>query len=95
MPPRFTMDQINESAHTLTEHISSMITSDANTAITFFNGFMDFCESDEVISTITLSLKDEDVSFNEWWIEGGQTEVENLNSRMIPLKEARFYINYV
>lgn len=63
----FTRIQIEESIHTLSQHVSSIMSSDVNTAVTFFDSFVSFCESDEVITTITSPLKEVDVPFDEWW----------------------------
>ncbi|WP_440951309.1 hypothetical protein [Methanosphaerula subterraneus] len=67
MPNDFTRIQINDSFQELSHQISSVMSSNANTAETFFNGFMNFCETDQVLVSITSPLKEFDIPFNEWW----------------------------
>lgn len=63
----FTRIQINDGFQELSHQISSVMSSNVNTAETFFNGFMHFCETDQVLVSITSPLKEVDISFNEWW----------------------------
>jgi len=65
--PGFTREQLEESVQHFSEHISSVRRSDVNTCETSFNGFMYFCENDEIIGSITAPLKDIDVPFDEVW----------------------------
>jgi hypothetical protein len=71
MPNAFTKIQIDESSVQLQNQITSFVTSDANTCQTFFNQFIHYCETDEVIVTITSPLKEIDVPFDEWWNRKG------------------------
>jgi len=67
MVKNFTNVQIENSLKQFQNHVSMVMNSDANTCLTFFNGFMNFCETDEVLITITLPLKKIDVNFKEFW----------------------------
>lgn len=65
----FSKIKITESYHQFKNHIKSVMNSDAYTYDTFFKGFMNFCEIDEVMLSITSQIKEIDVPFDEWWSE--------------------------
>lgn len=70
--PEFTREQIEESSLQFSDHISSIRRSDVYTCETAFNSFMNFCETDQVISTITSPLKEIDVQFDDVWNQAYQ-----------------------
>jgi hypothetical protein len=65
----FSKTQISESYRQFKIHIKSVMNSDTDTYDTFFKGFMNFCETDEVMRSITLKIKEIDVPFDDWWCE--------------------------
>lgn len=63
----FTAAQIISTYQQLQSHVQNIERSTVDTAETFFNGFIFFCESDEIMQTITTPLKETNVPFEEWW----------------------------
>lgn len=65
----FTIKQIENSLQELQNQVKNVMNSTVITAETFFDGFIYFCENDEVMKTITIPLNEIDVPFEEWWNE--------------------------
>jgi len=90
MPNELTRMQIQESYQELSHKISAVMGSNYSTAETFFNSFMKFCETDQVLLTITSPLKEVNVPFDDWWNRSYPNGSRKFELPDDPLKQYAF-----